>query len=65
MSRTLMALSAVIALSFGALHLFMTYRGPKLRPRDPALQELGCPKSPRSSAPDHDVARVDRLQCQP
>ncbi len=36
MSRTLMALSAVIALSFGALHLFMTYSGQRSGPTRPA-----------------------------
>lgn len=38
MSRTLMVLSAVIVLSLGTLHLFFTYSGPKLLPRDPSLQ---------------------------
>jgi hypothetical protein len=35
---TLMSLSALIVLALGVLHLFYTFRGPKLTPRDPALQ---------------------------
>src|ERR1700734_2793858 len=33
-----MVLSAGIALMFGVMHLFYTFRGPMLTPRDPALQ---------------------------
>lgn len=34
----LMSLSALVVLTLGALHLVYTFRGPKLTPRDPALQ---------------------------
>jgi hypothetical protein len=33
-----MVLSASIVLAFGVLHLILTFWGPKLTPRDPALQ---------------------------
>lgn len=33
-----MAASAAVLLTFGTLHLVLTFVGPKLRPRDPALQ---------------------------
>ena len=35
----LMAASAAIVLALGSLHLLYTFHGPKLRPRDPELQE--------------------------
>ena len=35
---TLMTLSALVILALGVLHLVYTFRGPKLTPRDPALQ---------------------------
>jgi hypothetical protein len=38
MARTLMILSASIILALGVLHLVYTFWGPKLTPRDPALQ---------------------------
>ena len=38
MARTLMVLSASIILALGVLHLVYTFWGPKLTPRDPALQ---------------------------
>ena len=34
----LMSLSALIVLTLGVLHFVYTFRGPKLTPRDPALQ---------------------------
>jgi hypothetical protein len=34
----LMSLSALLVLALGVLHLVYTFRGPKLTPRDPALQ---------------------------
>ena len=34
----LMSLSALVILALGLLHLVYTFRGPKLTPRDPALQ---------------------------
>ena len=34
----LMSLSALLVLMLGVLHLVYTFRGPKLTPRDPALQ---------------------------
>jgi hypothetical protein len=34
----LMSLSALIVFALGVLHLVYTFRGPKLTPRDPALQ---------------------------
>lgn len=37
-SSLLMAASAVVLGSFGAVHLLYTYRGSKLDPRDPALR---------------------------
>jgi hypothetical protein len=37
-AKILMVLSAGIALMFGVMHLFYTFRGPMLAPRDPALQ---------------------------
>ncbi|MEO8752567.1 MAG: hypothetical protein ABI624_07810 [Casimicrobiaceae bacterium] len=36
--QLLMAASAAILLALGVLHLIYTFRGPKLTPRDPALQ---------------------------
>lgn len=35
---SLMTLSALVILVLGVLHLVYTFRGPKLTPRDPALQ---------------------------
>jgi hypothetical protein len=35
---SLMTLSALVILTLGTLHLVYTFRGPKLTPRDPALQ---------------------------
>ena len=37
-ARILMALSASILLTLGVIHLVYTFWGPKLMPRDPALQ---------------------------
>jgi hypothetical protein len=37
-ARILMVLSASIIFTLGVLHLVYTFWGPKLRPRDPALQ---------------------------
>jgi hypothetical protein len=37
-AKVLMALSAGIILTLGILHLVYTFSGPKLTPRDPALQ---------------------------
>lgn len=37
-SQILMACSAAILLALGSLHLFYTFHGNKLTPRDPALQ---------------------------
>jgi hypothetical protein len=37
-ARILMVLSASIILTLGAVHLFYTFRGPNLTPRDPTLQ---------------------------
>ena len=34
----LMSVSALVILTLGTLHLVYTFRGPKLTPRDPALQ---------------------------
>jgi hypothetical protein len=38
LARTLVALSAAIVLTLGIIHLAYTFWGPKLTPRDPALQ---------------------------
>jgi hypothetical protein len=38
LAQILMATSAAIVFVLGALHLLYTFRGPKLTPRDPALQ---------------------------
>jgi hypothetical protein len=38
LARTLLALSAAIILTLGIIHLAYTFWGPKLTPRDPALQ---------------------------
>jgi hypothetical protein len=37
-ARASMVLSAAVILALGFAHLFYTFRGPKLTPRDPALQ---------------------------
>lgn len=37
-ARVAMLLSAAMILALGVLHLLYTFRGPKLLPRDPALQ---------------------------
>ena len=37
-AKLLMVLSAIISFTFGVMHLFYTFRGPMLTPRDPALQ---------------------------
>ena len=37
-ARALMTLSAAILFALGSIHLLYTFRGPKLTPRDPALQ---------------------------
>jgi len=37
-ARTLMTLSAAIVFALGSIHLVYTFWGPKLTPRDPALQ---------------------------
>jgi hypothetical protein len=37
-AKVLMVFSASIVFSFGVLHLIFTFWGPKLTPRDPALQ---------------------------
>lgn len=37
-ATVLMAASAAVLLTLGTLHLVLTFVGPKLRPRDPALQ---------------------------
>jgi hypothetical protein len=37
-AKVLMVFSASIVLTLGVLHLIYTFWGPKLRPRDPALQ---------------------------
>jgi hypothetical protein len=37
-AKILMVLSASVTFTLGVLHLVYTFRGPKLRPRDPALQ---------------------------
>lgn len=37
-AKIFMVLSAIIVFSLGTLHLFYTFWGPKLMPRDPALQ---------------------------
>ena len=42
-----MLLSAAIVFTLGALHLSMTFAGPKLRPRDPDLQARMEAISPR------------------
>jgi hypothetical protein len=36
--RILVSLSAAVIFALGILHLLYTFRGPKLRPRDAALQ---------------------------
>jgi hypothetical protein len=38
-ARVFMTASAAILLALGIIHLVYTFRGPKLTPRDPALQE--------------------------
>jgi hypothetical protein len=38
-AKLLMTTSAAVILAFGIVHLVYTFRGPKLTPRDPALQE--------------------------
>lgn len=38
LARFLVAAAAVIALCLGAAHLVFTFHGPRLRPRDPALE---------------------------
>jgi len=38
-ASALLAVSAAIILCLGALHLVLTFRGPTLHPRDPALRE--------------------------
>jgi hypothetical protein len=45
-ARILMALSASIILALGAIHLFYTFWGPNLTPRDPALQVSMSQTSP-------------------
>jgi hypothetical protein len=42
----LMSLSALLVLVLGVLHLVYTFRGPKLTPRDPALQARMAEVSP-------------------
>jgi hypothetical protein len=42
----LMVLSAAVFLVLGTLHLVYTFRGPKLTPRDPELQEAMSRSSP-------------------
>jgi hypothetical protein len=37
-ARALVTLSAAILFALGSIHLVYTFRGPKLTPRDPALQ---------------------------
>ena len=37
-AKILMVLSAIIVFTLGVTHLFYTFRGPQLTPRDPALQ---------------------------
>jgi hypothetical protein len=37
-AKLLMVLSAIIAFTFGVMHLYYTFRGPMLTPRDPTLQ---------------------------
>jgi hypothetical protein len=37
-AMTLMSVSALVVLALGVLHLVYTFSGPKLTPRDPALQ---------------------------
>jgi hypothetical protein len=63
-ARVSMLLSAAVVLTLGVLHLLYTFRGPKLRPRDPALlarmDEVAWDQ-PR----DDDVAGMGRLQCEP
>ena len=39
LARLLITGSAAIVLTLGIIHLVYTFRGPKLTPRDPALQE--------------------------
>ena len=38
LARSLVALSAAIVLALGIIHLVYTFRGPKLTPRDPAVE---------------------------
>lgn len=38
MAMTLMTVSTLVVLALGVLHLVYTFYGPKLTPRDPALQ---------------------------
>jgi len=45
-AQALIALSASILFVLGSLHLLFTYWGPKLRPRDPALQTRMAEVSP-------------------
>ena len=37
LASKLIAISAVIVLLFGSMHLLFTYNGPKMHPRDPAV----------------------------
>jgi hypothetical protein len=46
MESALVAVSAGIILLLGLVHLFYTFRGPKLTPRDPALRESMSQVSP-------------------
>jgi intracellular septation protein len=46
----LIAAAAAILLLLGSLHLLFTFVGPKLRPRDPALQERMQAVAPGISA---------------
>jgi hypothetical protein len=64
-ARILMALSASIIFTLGVVHLVYTFWGPKLTPRDPALEISMSQISPVITKENDDVAGWGGLQCQP
>jgi hypothetical protein len=56
-ARILMVASAVIALTLGGYHLYFTFRGPLLTPRDPAVQTAMAQTAPVIS-PDTTMWRL-------
>jgi hypothetical protein len=60
-----MVLSASIMLTLGVLHLVYTFWGPKLTPRDRALQISMSQIFTCDYDGNNNVAGLDRLQCKP